>query len=80
MSSTLKTYASFAIVHFICILVLFISSRGLEQKPLWLTFFAIGTVTLNIFSGYRYAYLYGKEEARRTAGKEEGEVTAAEEV
>jgi hypothetical protein len=69
MSSTLKTHASFAIVHFVCILILFLS--GLKQLPLWIAVLSIGALTLNISMGYRAAYLYGKEEARRSAGEEE---------
>jgi hypothetical protein len=70
MSSTSKTHASFAVVHFVCILYLFIS--GLKQLPLWAAVLSIGTLALNIFMGYRAAYRYGKEEARRTAGEVEG--------
>jgi predicted Na+-dependent transporter len=72
MSSILKTHASFAVLHFVCILYLFIS--GLKQVPLWVGVLSIGSLILNTCMGYRAAYLYGKEEARRTAGEEEGEV------
>jgi hypothetical protein len=69
MSSTLKSHASWAVLHFVCILILFLS--GLKQLPLWITVFSIGALTLNTSMGYRAAYLYGKEEARRAAGEEE---------
>jgi hypothetical protein len=72
MSSNLKTHASLAVAHFVCILVLFISC--LKQLQLWLTVFSIGSLTSNTFMGYRAAYRYRKEEASRTAGEAEGEV------